>query len=362
MEKDLKIAIVTDPLKVYGGLERHLEGVINTFPKSVIFTPYFKKEVFPKSFLKYDIRVSKHPNLLANLKYISIPFLPIIFENFDLSDFDLVISMGAGFSKCISFKKIHIAYVLTPPRFLWNLANSTQDRIKSKLPLYIINNYLRVKDFTSAQNPSYIFVNSEVVKKRVEKFYRRDSTVIYPFVDTELFKMNNNFSYEGNFLIISRLEKYKNIDLAISVFNKLKIKLDIIGEGSYRKELEKIADKRYINFLGYVKDSYLIDKINESKALIFPGAEDFGLTPIEALACGKAVIGYNKDGVKETIIDKKTGYLFNSRDELEKIVRNFNAQSISKEDCRERAEKFSKENFHLNLRKNVFNIIEKNGI
>ena len=362
MEKDLKIAIVTDPLKVYGGLERHLEGVISTFPQSVIFTPYFKKEAFPKSFLNYDIRVSKYSHLIGNLNYLSIPFLPIIFENFDLSDFDLVISMGAGFSKCISFKKTHIAYVLTPPRFLWNLPNSTQDRIKFKLPLYIINNYLRVKDFTSAQNPSYIFVNSEVVKERVKKFYRRESIVLYPFVDTSLFKINSNFSYDGNFLIISRLEKYKNINLAIDVFNKLKLKLDIIGEGSYRKELEKISDKRYINFLGYVKDSDLIDKINKTKALIFPGAEDFGLTPIEALACGKAVIGYNKDGLRETVIDGKTGYLFNSKEELENIIRNFNAKSILQEDCRERAEKFSKDNFHLNLRKNIFNIIEKNGV
>lgn len=350
MEKKIKIAIVTDSLRLYGGLERQLEGIMELFPNADIFTTYYIKENLPESFKKFNIIESKHSRLLKKLSSFGVPLYPISFENFSFSGYDLVLSITSGFAKDINTDSVrHISYILTPPRFLWNLPNSTQDRIKYKFPLELINNYLRLKDFYSAESLDNIISSSNAVRLRVKKFYRKDSRVLYPFVDTDKFNMTEDFSCDGNFLIISRLEKYKNIDVAIKVFNKLSKRLDIIGDGKYRKYLESISDKRYIKFYGNIEDESMIKIMNRSKALIFPGAEDFGLTPIEALACGKPVIALKKDGVLESVLEGKTGYFFENELELERIINNFDNLDIDKSECRKNSLRFSKKSFNHNL-------------
>ena len=350
MEKKIKIAIVTDFLKVYGGLERQLEGIMDLFPDADIFTTYYIKENLPDSFQKYNIIESKNSRFLRKMSSFGVPFYPISFENFSFSEYDLILSLTSGFEKDINTGSVkHISYILTPPRFLWNMPNSTQDRIKYKFPLEIINNYLRLKDFYSAQSLDNIISNSNTVRLRILKFYRKDSRILYPFVDTDKFNMTKDFSDNGNFLIVSRLEKYKNIQTAIKVFNRIGKRLDIIGDGKYRKYLESISDKRYIKFYGNIDDKSMIKLMNKSQALIFPGAEDFGLTPIEAQACGKCVIALRKDGVLESILENKTGYFFENELELEKIIKNFDSSDIDKFECRKNSLRFSKENFNYNL-------------
>ena len=350
MGRNIKIAIVTDSLKIYGGLERQLEGIMELFPESDIFTTYYIKENLPESFKKFNIIESKHNRLLKRLSSFGVPLYPISFENFSFSGYDLVLSITSGFAKDINTGSVrHISYILTPPRFLWNLPNSTQDRIRYKFPLEVLNNYLRLKDFYVSQSLEDILSSSNTVRLRILKFYRKDSRVLYPFVDTDKFNMTKGFSYDGNFLIVSRLEKYKNIDLAIRVFNRLSKRLDIIGDGKYKRYLESISDKRYIKFYGNIDDESMIEIMNKSKALIFPGAEDFGLTPIEAQSCGKGVIALRKDGVLESVLEGKTGYFFENELELERIIQNFDSSSIDKFECRKNSLRFSKESFNRNL-------------
>ncbi len=355
MDKKYKIAIVTDFLKVYGGLERQLEGIMDLFPNADIYTTFYVPENLPRRFKDFNIIESKYKNIFKILSSFAVPLYPIAFEAFVFEKYDVVLSISTGFGKDVNTGDIkHISYILTPPRFLWNLPNSTQDKLKVKFPIEILNNYLRLKDFTAAQGPQKLIANSKTVQSRIKKYYRRDSDVVYPFVDTNKFNITKDFSSGHSFLIISRLEKYKNLDLAIRVFNKLKLRLNIVGIGSYRKYLESISESKYIKFYGYVSDIEMVRMLNQTKALIFPGAEDFGLTPIEAQACGKPVIALKKDGVLETVIEGKTGYFFKDEIELEEIIKNFDSTSIDKMECRENSLLFSKESFSINLEKSLF--------
>ncbi len=388
-DSNFKIAIVCDFLKIYGGAERHLEAIMEIFPNAPIFTTLYLKDKMPEQFRKYHIVESKYRKLFKYLGPLMTPLYPITFEEFNFDEYDIVLSFTAGFAKniIISNKTIHIAYILTPPRFLWGLPNSRQDSISGikKIPLYFLNNYLRVIDFASAQRADYIFTISNAVSKRVKKFYRRDSVVIYPYVDTDKFIKNDKFIDGDYFLIVSRLERYKNIDIAIKACIKLKYKLKIIGEGGYKNQLKEISSSN-IEFLGNIKDEEMIDIINGSKAVIFPGAEDFGLVPIEAQACGKGVVAFAKDGALESIKDGVTGYFFSNNDtlrsrsesrslrassirassigvsSLEKALNKIYDNPANPIECIDNAKRFSKDIFRRNLENKINNIRKKNDI
>ncbi|MHB8362833.1 MAG: glycosyltransferase [Patescibacteria group bacterium] len=378
-DSNLKIAIVCDFLKIYGGAERHLEAIMEVFPDAPIFTTLYLKDKLPDKFRKYHVIESKYHKLFKYFGPLMTPLYPIAFEEFNFDEYDIVLSFTAGFAKniIVSDKTIHIAYILTPPRFLWGLPNSRQDSISGikKIPLYFLNNYLRIIDFASAQRADYIFTISNAVSKRVKKFYRRDSVVIYPYVDTDKFIKNDKFTDGDYFLIVSRLEKYKNIDIAIKACIKLKYKLKIIGDGGYKNQLKEISSSN-IEFLGNVEDDEMIDIINGSKAVIFPGAEDFGLVPIEAQACGKGVVALFKDGATESIKDKITGYFFydinmlgdsslGSRSgsrSLEKALKKIYDNPANPIECIDNAKRFSKDIFRKNLENKINNIIKKDDI
>ncbi len=375
----LKVAIVCDFLKIYGGAERHLEAIMEIFPDAPIFTTIYLKDKLPDKFRKYHVIESKYKKLFKYFGPFMTPLYPLAFEEFNFDEYDVVLSLTAGFAKSIIVPDhtVHISYILTPPRFLWGLPNSRQDSISGikKIPLYFINNYLRLVDFSSAQRVDYILTISKAVSKRVKKLYRRDSVVIYPYVDTDKFIQNDKFKDGDYFLIVSRLERYKNIDIAIRACNKLKYKLKIIGDGSYKDKLKSISLSN-VEFLGNIKDDEMIDIINGSKAVIFPGAEDFGLVPIEAQACGKGVLAFAKDGALESIKDGVTGYFFNDNDTLESRSgpRSLGASSLEKTlnkiydnpanpiECVNNARRFSKDKFKENLENKINNIIKKDDI
>ncbi len=366
---DFKIAIVCDFLKIYGGAERHLEAIMEVFPNAPIFTTLYIKEKLPDKFREYNIIESKYNKLFKYFGPFMTPLYPLAFEEFNFDEYDIVLSLTAGFAKniVISDTTLHISYILTPPRFLWGLPNSRQDTFSGlkKIPLYFINNYLRIIDFASAQRVDHLFTISNAVSRRVKKFYRRDSVVIYPYVDTNKFLKNDKFTDGDYFLIVSRLEKYKNIDIAIKTCIKLNYKLKIIGDGGYKNQLEKISSSN-IEFLGNVGDDDMIDIINQSKAIIFPGAEDFGLVPIEAQACGKGVVALFKDGAMESVKEGVTGYFFyedtslGSRS-LEKALKKIYDNPSNPIECIDNARRFSKDIFKKNLENKINNII-KNGI
>lgn len=365
----MKAAIVYDRVNKWGGAERVLLALHEIFPDAPLYTSVYNSKTaswakaFPKvipSFLqKIPFVKSKH-DLLA-------PFMPFAFESFNFSQFDLVISVTSESAKGIitTPKQKHLCLILTPTRYLWsgNLEYFNTP-LKRSLTWPIVN-LLKKWDVVAAQRPDEIVSISEEVKNRVEKYYKRQSLVIYPPVDIQKFRTKSlKFRMAmrglpaGNyFLIVSRLVPYKKIDVAIKAFNHLKLPLVIVGTGSESKKLKRIANKN-IFFVGEVNDQDLAHFYSHCLALIFPQQEDFGIVAVEAQSAGKPVIAFSKGGATETIVEGRTGIFFDQQtpQSLVAAIKKFERMRFSTKDCIDNAEKFSKERFKkelLDLIKNI---------
>ncbi len=357
----MKVAIVHDYIKEYGGAERVLEAFHEIYPSAPIFTTVFLPEFLgphKKRFAGWDIRTSWLQNIPFIEKLISPARLlsPFIFENFNFSEFDvlLVSATGAYFPNLINKKPktLQITYCHTPPRYLYGYktARNWQKYFLGRAFALFANHYLRQMDFVSYQRPDYIIANSREVKRRIEKFYRREAIVIYPPVDTED-KLSSKSKNKINnyFLAGGRLARAKRIDLAIEACNRLKLPLKVFGRGfaDYDNELKKIAGKT-VEFFGEVSESELVKLYKGAKAFLYPSEyEDFGIMPLEAQSFGIPVVGLNQGGVRETVVHGKTGVLFNKPtvESLVFAIRQFNRLTINPKDCRENAERFGKERF-----------------
>lgn len=315
-----KIALVHDFLLYWGGAERVLKGFTEIFPQAPVFTLFYKKNIAEKFFPGTTIKsLLSLPSFLPHR--LMLPFLPTAVESLILDDYDIVISSGV-FSKGIITKPgtLHIHYCHTPPRFLWEerneyVAHNVPFGLKSSARF--LSHWLRVWDRQAGeQRVDYFIANSNHTKERIKKIYGREAEVIYPFVKNP--KPNPpaggqnpkpQVKIKKYFLVISRLQRYKNIELPIKVFNTLQLPLYIVGEGRDRKRLKRMAGKNII-FLGFKKEEDLPLLYKHARALIVPGIEDFGLTAIEAMAEGTPVFAYKKGGAKETIKEGKTGEFF----------------------------------------------------
>jgi glycosyltransferase involved in cell wall biosynthesis len=273
----------------------------------------------------------------------------LVFENFDFSAFDVVISSTAHFAKGIIVKPgtLHICYCHTPPRFLYHYQTEVNRRkIWYLAPiLSLMDNYFRVWDYAAAQRVDWFLTNSENTAQRIRKFYRRDADIIYPPVEMKKFEPEKS-KQESYFLIVSRLAQYKRIDLAIEACNKLGLPLKIIGMGRDEKRLQRMAGNT-VEFLGQEKDDTIAEYYNNCQAFIFPGEDDFGITPVEAMSFGKPVIALGKGGALETVVAGKTGEFFSqeSAESLMMVLKNFHREKYDPRDCRDRAELFSKDRF-----------------
>lgn len=351
----MKVALVYDRLNKWGGAERVLLTLHKLFPQAPLYTsvydpinaPWAKVFKVKTSFLQ-DFPFAMHHELYAVL-------MPIVFESFNFDEFDLVISVTSEAAKGIITKPStkHICYCLTPTRYLWSgydeYFNNPILRFVSKPAV----SYLRKWDKIAAQRPDAYIAISKEVQRRIKKYYGSDSKVVYPPVEAFSSlapsvqlgdkKLDAERSY---FLIVSRLVSYKKIDLAIRVFNKLRLPLKIIGIGSEMKGLKAMA-KSNIEFLGYLTDKELVGYYSGCCALIFPGIEDFGLTILEAQSFSKPVIAFGDGGALETVIEKKTGLFFNEQTikSLSEAVKQFNNLTINPKECIDQAQKFSFETF-----------------
>lgn len=363
-----KIAIVYDWIDKWGGVERVLLTFHEMFPNAIFYTSYFDKD--SASWAK-DLKIKtsylqKFPNFIKKNRIFSFLFYPFIFELFDFSNYDLVISITSSFAKSIITKPgtRHLCYLLTPTRYFWS---HKKDYLKNKLFSYLVSNYIdQIKkwDFVAAQRPDKIISISETVKKRCLQYYKRDSEIIYPPFDIDYWKNIKNSSFakasedkQKFFLIVSRLEPYKKINLAIKVFNKLNKQLIIVGEGSQVDKLKQMAGKNII-FLSKLSDVELGSFYSNTQALIMPQEEDFGLVSLEAQFFGCPVIAYKKGGATETVIDGKTGIFFDNQNEqsLKRAIERFNRirynlrNKVRKFEI-ENTERFSKERFIGNFLK-----------
>lgn len=368
----LRVALVHDFLTEYGGAERVLEALHEIYPAAPVFTAYYKPEslgTFGKRFKNWKI-ITNWGQKLPFWGKLQSPyriFGLLIFESFDFKDFDLVISStNTYFAKSVISgpKTLHVCYCHTPPRYLYGYPTARDWRkyFIGRIVGETANFFLRMADFAASQRVDYFIANSQEVKRRIEKFYRRDATVIYPPVETEKFKPKNSANNSQNYyLCVSRLARAKRIDLAIQAANKLGFRLKVVGDGRERKNLEKIAGKT-VEFFGEVSDKELIYAYQNCKAVIFPAEdEDFGLVPVEAQACGKPVIALKSGGVAESVINGKTGVFFEEPtvNSLIKAIKQFNNLTIHPHDCLAQAEKFSKEEFKAKIKKFVESKIQQ---
>lgn len=356
-EKNKKVALVHDFLTQFGGAERVLETLAEMFPGAPIYTILYDKEKMGGKFAGHEIRTSsfqKLPGCLRQHYKILLPFLPTLPETFDLRDFDLVISSSSAWAKGIVTRldTVHVAYIHSPMRFVWDYNEKyLREERKNKFgplirPLF---SYFRLWDKLAADRPDHLIANSKYTQKRIEKYYRRESVVIYPPVGHGARDMergtNTNEKY---FLIVSRLSAYKKIDQAIKAFNILKLPLVIAGTGKEEKRLKKLA-KENIEFLGFVPDEKLPELYQNARAFIFPGVDDFGLAPAEAQTGGVPVIAIRKGGAKEIVEESRTGEFFDEAapDKIAAAVRKFieNEKNYDREYIAKSMGKFSKERF-----------------
>lgn len=360
----MKVALVHDYLREYGGAERVLEVLHEIFPDAPVYTAYYYPKglgVHANKFKGWNIRPSWLQSIPFANKLIS-PFrifAPMIFESFDLNGFDVIISScSIYFSKAVITKpdSLHVSYIHTPPRYLYGYATSFNYKkwFITKVVGELLNHFLRIYDFETSQRPDILVANSKNVAKRIKKFYRREAVVIYPPVDVEEIKIKNATKNLRDYhLVVSRLVRGKGVDIIIEACTKLNLPLKVVGIGPILDELKKLAGKK-VDFMGQVPDDALISLYVGAKALIVAAEdEDFGITPVEAMAAGTPVIAPRSGGYLETVLDGKTGVLFDledgkvSVDGLVKGLKRFNDSNhlIKIEDCIRVAEQFSKERF-----------------
>ena len=348
----MRVAIVHDDLVQWGGAERVLVGICELFPEAPIYT------------LAYDRGNKNLVERFGNKKIITsfierIPFwkvlfkalLPlhgIAFEQFDFSQYDLVISQTTRFAKGIITKPetIHVCYCHTPPRFLWNF--SGEKRFKN-LSLYF--KFLRRYDLVASHRVDRFLAGSENAEKRIKEVYGVESVALHPFVDFN----TKEVSFDGGYyLIIARLNKYKRVDIAVRAFNKNGRRLKVVGEGPEFGKLRRLA-KDNVEFLGVVPDELLTNLLAGCKALIVCGEEDFGLTSLEAQYFGKPVIAFGEGGARESVIEGKTGVFFDRQNQgsLQEGIARLENLKIDPQDCKKQAKRFSKEEFKKKLLSNL---------
>ena len=362
----MKIAIVHDYIKEYGGAERVLEELIKIFPEAKVFTTVFLPDYLgphKTRFKKYDITTSFLQKIPFRAKLISPLRLlsPLAFKSFDFSGFDVIVvsQTGAYFPNSINKKSAKlITYTHTPPRYLYGYKtarNLSKNKLISLLT-HIANHFLRIVDSSASENVDLFIANSQEVKSRIEKFYRRDAAVIYPPVEIPNLK---NTKKKDFCLTGGRLARAKGTDVIIKAFNKNGLPLKIFGKGfaGFEEELKGIAEKN-IEFAGEVTDSEKFELMADAKAFIFSSYdEDFGITPVESMGVGTPVIAYKSGGVKETVEEGISGLFYekNTPEELNRIIEKFEKSKFETEKVKKTAKKFSEGVFDRKMREIVGN-------
>lgn len=356
----MKLALVHDYLNQAGGAERVVECLHEVFPSSPIFTSIYDRKRMPEIFRTMDIRTSFMQHLPFVMKQFKkyLPLYPSAFESFDLSAYDTILSSSSAWGKGIKKPKgaVHICYCHSPMRFVWMYEDYMEKEEYGALIRMILPPILkRLKkwDLKTTESVDHFIANSATTQKRIKLYYGRDSEVIHPPVDTSFFKPYNS-KIEDCYLVVSRLNPYKHIDLAVEAFNELGLPLYVIGFGPDEKRLKRLAGPN-IKFLGRLPDSEIVKHYSRCRAFILPGEEDFGLTPVEAQACGKPVIAYRAGGALESVVEGQTGVFFDKQEKESLIgaVRKFDGMSFDPARIRENALRFDKSNFKRKIKEFV---------
>ena len=357
----MKIALVYDRVNKFGGAEQVLKALHHIWPQAPLYTAVYnsKTATWAKDF---DIKSSFLQNWpLAKTHHELYPLLtPIAFEQFDFTPFDVVISITSAEAKAIitTPKTLHLCYCLTPTRYLWSHQKDYLTApglgIWSKLGQKVFKKtfrYLQKLDYAVAQRPDDYLAISSTVQRRIKKYYQRLSTIIYPPVNTKDYYYKPAKDY---FLLVSRLVPYKKVDLAIKAFNQLNQPLVIVGTGRDFRRLKDLANSNII-FKGLVNQKHLAKLYAQSKALIMPQVEDYGIVSLEAQSAGKPVIALASGGALDTVIPNKTGILIKNQtvDSLIAAVKQFSLHKWDHQFIQSHAQNFDVSVFKDKLKKLV---------
>ncbi|WP_294429730.1 glycosyltransferase [uncultured Treponema sp.] len=368
-----RVAIVHDWLVNYGGAERVVEELLKIYPEAEIFTLVYDEKKMGKIFPKEKVHTSfmqKWPfSTKLYTKFLS--FMPKAFESFDLSYYKLVICSSSSCAKGVITSPLtpHVAYIHTPMRYAWDKYFDYKTR-SGRITQFFMDKWMpkiRLWDYISSQRVDTLIANSNYISRRIKKYWNRESTVIYPPVNTD--KLFPNYKpHEDFFVVFSRFVPYKRIDLAIQACGNLKKNLVVIGSGSQEKSLKKLASSykdSKITFTGRISDKEVMDYLQRCRALIFCAEEDFGIIPVEAQCCGRPVIAFGKGGALETVINGKTGTFFSHAtvDSVERAINRF--EELEKDGAfdtnfiYQHAKKFSAERFAREIKECIDNTLIK---
>lgn len=358
----MRVALVHDHLTQYGGAERVLEALQAIWPDAPTYTLHYDPAAIGQTFAHKKIRTSFLERLpLANRLFRwFLPLMPLATESYDLSGFDVVISNSSAFSKGVITgpNVIHICYCHTPTRYLWSDSDSYVNELRApgivKAGLPFLLHCLRTWDQLAANRVDHFVANSHTVERRIQKYYRRPSQVVYPPVDTDRFAISA--APKTYYLAGGRLVAYKRFDLIVEAFNKLGKPLKIFGSGPELAELQSKAGPN-IEFVGRVSDDERARLFANAIAFINPQEEDFGITPVESMAAGRPVIAYRRGGALETVVDGVTGVLFaeQTSEALAKVIADFDETRFDPVKIRAHAEQFTTSVF----RKKIYELVNQ---
>ena len=352
----MQLALVHDWMNQIGGAEDVLDLMARLYPEAPVYTSIYASDKMPPHWQGWDIHtlwIDRLP-LIHQKHQAYFPFYALAFNQLNLGNYDVVLSNKSGFCHMVQTgpETTHVCYCLAPTRYVWQYdAYMTRENVAPVLREVVrpLISLLKQWDYRAAQRVDRFVAISTEIQQRIQQYYQRESTIIYPPVEAaERFQPAS--THDDYFLSVGRLVPYKRVDLAVEACTRLDLPLKIAGKG---RDLEALKAKAgpTVEFLGFVPDEDLPDLYARAKAFIFPGLEDFGITPVQAQAAGRPVIAYKGGGALDTVIEGKTGVFFEEQsvESLMSVLQDFDASSYNPHDCREHALKFDQAVFKTQL-------------
>lgn len=349
----MRVAITTDWMDTFGGGERVLHELHRMYPDAPVYTTVYRPQALPADMRGMDVRTSFIQRLpgIRRSHMAFLPLMPMAFEQFDFSGFDMVVTTSSACAKGVITPPgtANVCYCHTPCRYIWDLYHEyTRGRLAAPL-IAPVAHWLRMWDRSSSDRVDHFVANSREVAGRIRRHYSRDSEVIHPPVDVDRIRPNGR-APEDFYLVVSRLVGYKRADLAVQAATRLGRRLVVVGGGPELKRLRALAGPT-VEFRGRLSDPEVADLYARCRALLFPGLEDFGIVPVEVQAAGRPVIAYGRGGALDTVVDGVTGTLFaeQSVEALAAAIEDHEARAWDPAACRRNAERFDAAEFRRRM-------------